>query len=811
MRAKWLLTAFCLALFSMWIISALLVPDSFCATPVAPPVEWVGQENGVAVQQIADGSFVLFGKTSLSRVDSEGNLLWKKDYSSIETQIDYRIGQQTSDNGYILIGGIPETAHVGDIGTGDALMQKADDSGNPLWNKTYGGIDHEYAFCGQQTSDGGYVFAGTFALAGIDNEFYMVKTDSAGNTIWNKTYGETLANEIAWSVIQTPDGGFIMAGEKTPLFENWTEAWVVKTDSNGDVLWNNTYGGSKNDWLYRVRATTGGGYIFSGCRNRDSNNSTTTGDFWLLKTDEVGSIQWEKSFTETATGQSSSDVQQTTDGGYIAIGQTFDPVETCLVKTDSLGERLWEKTFSGRRSVVIQTSDRGYAVTGDLPLAKLARANPPVATFTYEPLNPLVQQTITFTASNSHDLDNDISSYEWDFKDGNITPTSNPVISHAFSTSGVYNVTLTVTDSEGLSSIYAQEVSTQVSTSISISASSQTIHAYTPVTFSGRLIDSQGRGVGNVPISVSSTITGLAQYNLISEKLTDYQGYYNLTWNPSILGQLTIKAEWEGNQTHNGVSNSTSIEVLINPTDLSIRLSSSSSDAGLRIGITGNLSSNGVGLPSVPVLLSYSLTEGQTWTEISQPVTTSTGGYSALWTPMATGKYVVRAVNVENATIQGATAFADLAVVEYDTESFFSVTSNSTISSLSYESANRELKFDVSGSNGTTGYVEVAIAKSLIEDIQAAEVRLNGATIEYSSSSSDTNLFLYFSYSHSTQSVAIRLDANSFLKIPINTVVLFSIPLVAVFVAVLLLQIDKRKQKETAKGKENSALGPGSS
>jgi len=178
---------------------------------------------------------------------------------------------------------------------------------------------------------------------------------------------------------------------------------------------------------------------------------------------------------------------------------------------------------------------------------------------------------------------------------------------------------------------------------------------------------------------------------------------------------------------------------------------------------------------------------------------------------MATGKYVVRAVNVENATIQGATAFADLAVVEYDTESFFSVTSNSTISSLSYEPANRELKFDVSGSNGTTGYVEVAIAKSLIEDIQAAEVRLNGATIEYSSSSSDTNLFLYFSYSHSTQSVAIRLDANSFLKIPINTVVLFSIPLVAVFVAVLLLQIDKRKQKETAKGKENSALGPGSS
>jgi hypothetical protein len=160
---------------------------------------------------------------------------------------------------------------------------------------------------------------------------------------------------------------------------------------------------------------------------------------------------------------------------------------------------------------------------------------------------------------------------------------------------------------------------------------------------------------------------------------------------------------------------------------------------------------------------------------------------------MATGKYVVKAECVGNVTIQGTTAIADLAVVEFDAENVFSVTSNSTISAVSYESANRELKFDVTGVDGTSGYVEVSLEKSLFEDIQGAEVKLNGTTVEYETSSSNDFWILRFSYSHSTYSVVMRLDAGGFpIRIPTTALAFLAVPIVAVGIAMLLLYIDRR-------------------
>jgi hypothetical protein len=321
----------------------------------------------------------------------------------------------------------------------------------------------------------------------------------------------------------------------------------------------------------------------------------------------------------------------------------------------------------------------------------------------------------------------------------------------------------------------------KVYTSLSLSASSKTIYANSPVTFSGILSDSQGKCIGNTPVSIYNAHSGSSQWNLIAKTLTNSLGKYDFTWNPSAVGSLTIKAEWTGNQNQYGTNKVTRIEVLSNPTALSIRLSRSTSDVGLRIAIVGRLSSNGIGLPSLPVLLSYSLTNGQTWNEISQPITTFDGDYSFLWMPTVTGEYIMKAVWAGNVTTQETTAFADLAVIDYTPQNIFFVTSNSTISSLSYESASRELRFIVSGPDSTVGYVEVAIAKSLLADIQNAKVKLNNTETAYMTSTLNDSWLLCFNYVQSTHTVVVSLEGHRSLPsgIPIETLTLIGITIIA--------------------------------
>lgn len=775
MKTKQLLTAFLLMLLSTWFLLVYQPCESFCAasTLVAPPVEWTKTYDGVGslsasvVQQTSDGGYALFGQRDmygwLVKVDSKGTMQWNESYGNIGVNA----GQQTSDGGYILAGG-------------NSLI-KTDGTGNLLWRKTLDGN----AFSAQQTSDGGFVLAGMSVPSG-DNpaDFYLLKTDPSGNVVWSKTFGVTSASETARSVQQTPDGGYILAGEKYSLNATWLDAWVVKTDQNGNMVWSKTFGNpDAGDGLYSVKVTSDGGYIMAGC-NSYGNLYWNPGYFCLIKTDNTANVQWERTYGDSGfpgTQKSAKSVQQTTDGGYITIG--LSGTDIWLIKTDPTGGLAWNMTFPGPGSNeldVVQASDRGYAVAYQTPrgtqdgafnivLTKIMRANPPVATYSYEPTNPLVQQTIIFNASASHDLDNDINSYKWDFKDGNITTTSNPAISHAFSTAGVYNVTLTVTDSEDLSSQHAQEISAKVYTSISLSASSATIYANSPVTFSGIISDSQGKGIGNVLVSIFDARSGSTQWNLIAEDLTDSQGNFDVTWNPSIIGALAIKAEWAGNQTHYGTNNVTKLEVLSNPTILSIHLSSSSSDVGLKVGISVRLTSNGVGFSGVPVLLSYSVTGGQTWNEMSQVTTAYDGSCSAIWMPSATGEYIVKAVWAGNVTVQGATAFTDLAVVPYDAKNVFSVTSNSTISALSFNSDSKELDFTVTGASGTYGYIDVFIAKTLIPNIDAVKAYLNGDPVQFTSSTLEDAYLLHFAYQHSSHAIVIMFGlSGSPLGIPIS-------------------------------------------
>jgi hypothetical protein len=265
--------------------------------------------------------------------------------------------QQTSDGGYI-VAGYTESFGAG----GDIFLIKTDASGNVIWAKTYGGTGYEEAFSVQQTSDGGYILAG-YTGSWPYYDIFLIKTDANGNVQWAKTYGGT-GSDYASSVQQTSDGGYIVAG--------WTYSWdgilLIKTDANGDIQWAKTYGGTGSDYASSVQQTSDGGYIVAGWTNSFGAGNY---DIFLIKTDANGNIIWAKTYGGISYDWASS-VQQTSDGGYIVAGWTNSfgagNWDVFLVKTDANGNLQWAKTYGGTRddwaSSVQQTSDGGYIVAG---------------------------------------------------------------------------------------------------------------------------------------------------------------------------------------------------------------------------------------------------------------------------------------------------------------------------------------------------------------------------------------------------------------------------------------------------------------
>jgi hypothetical protein len=241
--------------------------------------------------------------------------------------------QQTSDGGYIVAG---RTNSFG-AGYWDIFLIKTDANGNIIWAKTYGGTDFDEAYSVQQTSDGGYIVAGsTLSFGPGGYAIFLIKTDANGNIIWAKTYGGTNWDE-AFSVQQTSDGGYIVAGFTESFGAGGLDIFLIKTDANGNIIWAKTYGGTDNDYAYSVRQTSDGGYIVAG----ETNYFVGDVNIFLIKTDANGNIIWAKTYGGTDWDDALS-VQQTSDGGYIVAGKTnsFGAVgfDIFLIKTDANGD-----------------------------------------------------------------------------------------------------------------------------------------------------------------------------------------------------------------------------------------------------------------------------------------------------------------------------------------------------------------------------------------------------------------------------------------------------------------------------------------
>jgi len=212
------------------------------------------------------------------------------------------------------------------------------------FSQTYGGSGSDIANYVIQTSDGGYAIVGETDSYGAGYfDLWLVKTDAAGNIQWNKTFGDT-HSDYAFCVIQTSDGGYMVAGFIWPTgAEGNTDAYLVKTDSLGNKEWDHTYGGSSFELAYCVIQTSNGGYVFTGVTGSYGAGSS---DFWLVKIDASGNMEWDKTYGGAKPDQALH-IIQTSDGGYAITGyeESFGAgwYDAWLIKTDSAGEQAGKR------------------------------------------------------------------------------------------------------------------------------------------------------------------------------------------------------------------------------------------------------------------------------------------------------------------------------------------------------------------------------------------------------------------------------------------------------------------------------------
>jgi hypothetical protein len=428
-------------IFLCLLTSVLCPPSSFSQT--APGIEWQNTIGGnnydwlTFIEQTADGGYILGGTSGSSisgdktenciggydywivKTDTLGNIQWQNTIGGSGDDWFYSM-QQTADGGYIL-GGYSDSYISGDktennIGNGDYWIVKTDSLGNIQWQNTIGGSGFDWLYSIQQTADGGYILGGhsNSNISGDKTEnnidtltsgtfdYWIVKTDSSGNIQWENTIGGSNDDRL-YSTQQTADGGYILggyswsgiSGDKT---ENkldticipycTSDYWIVKTDSLGNIQWQNTIGGNNNDNLYSIQQTTDEGYILGGQSKSNISGDKTesnidtinfTWDYWIVKTDSLGNIQWQNTIGGSRAEQLRS-ISQTADRGYILGGYSEsdisgDKTENCIgfddywpVKIDSLGNVRWQNTIGGTSNDYLfpirQTADGGYILGG---------------------------------------------------------------------------------------------------------------------------------------------------------------------------------------------------------------------------------------------------------------------------------------------------------------------------------------------------------------------------------------------------------------------------------------------------------------
>jgi len=406
-------------LYSLACISCIAAVQPAAAQ--APGIAWKNVYSdylgyGSCVEQANDGGYIVGGIFAshflVFKLDNSGAQQWHRWITSGTGITSVMAVKPTTDNGYIVAGSdfAFSADSIGNHGIRDFMVTKLNSSGSPDWIKCLGGTSNEEAQSIEQTSDGGYIVVGyTNSSDGQvtgwhgNSDYWVVKLDASGNISWQKALGGALY-DYATSVVQTSDGGYIVAGyagskDGDVTGTHWggsdDDVWVVKLDATGNITWQKSYGGSSEDHAWSIRQASDGGYIVAGSTTSgDGNISGKHGadnqDYWVLKLDATGNLAWQKCLggTGSGTGAGSGNdiaysVRQTTDGGYVVGGTVISADSTndditgyhghsgsdyWVVKLDGSGAISWEKSLGGQGTedarAAVPTSDGGYIVAG---------------------------------------------------------------------------------------------------------------------------------------------------------------------------------------------------------------------------------------------------------------------------------------------------------------------------------------------------------------------------------------------------------------------------------------------------------------
>ncbi|MBK6996275.1 MAG: T9SS type A sorting domain-containing protein [Lewinellaceae bacterium] len=387
--------------------SSLIVPLS-----AQPTIQWQKTLGGstfeeiYSIQQTTDGGFVMVGVTLSNNGDVSGNhggfdfwvvkmtvagdIQWKKAYGGSNNDWPYSI-QQTNDGGYIMTG--LTMSNNGDVfgnhGDRDCWVVKLNEVGIIQWQKTLGGSGADEAFSVKQTNDSGYIVAGSSGSNDGDvsgnhgyDDTWVVKLSETGAIQWQKSLGGS-STDIARCIIQTMDGGYIMAGESDSndgdVSVNYgnPDFWIVKLDGNGSIEWEKSLGGPALDVASAICQLGDGSYVVTGYVGSGVPGHHGSFDYMVVKLSSSGEVVWDKVYGGSSIDQA-FDIQPTTDGGFVVIGHTQSVNGDVLnnnggkdfwvLKLNEAGEISWQKTLGGSMGEsgysIRQTNDGGYILGG---------------------------------------------------------------------------------------------------------------------------------------------------------------------------------------------------------------------------------------------------------------------------------------------------------------------------------------------------------------------------------------------------------------------------------------------------------------
>ncbi|MEO1261243.1 MAG: gliding motility-associated C-terminal domain-containing protein [Bacteroidota bacterium] len=327
------------------------------------------------------------------KVDSLGELQWQSSFGGSENDIASDV-VQTPDGGYMIVGGAVsfDVDVIGNNGSEDVWVLKLDANGNLQWSRTYGGSANERAESIEMTDDGNYIilgysesFDGDVGQNKGDFDYWLLKINGGGDLLWERSFGGSLS-DWGFDVKQTDDGGFLLAGSTISTNGNITgnngfyDYWLVKTDANGNMLWQRNYGGTLEERAYSLAVTSDGGAIIAGTSNSsdmDVQGNSGSYDFWLTRIDANGNLIWARTFGGALEDRAFS-VIELADGDFLTAGYSLSSSGTIstnygsfdgwIIKFNANGDLIWERNLGGteedRLYSILERTGGGYATTG---------------------------------------------------------------------------------------------------------------------------------------------------------------------------------------------------------------------------------------------------------------------------------------------------------------------------------------------------------------------------------------------------------------------------------------------------------------